>query len=243
AERSPTRRRAPARRDVRPPGRPPLAPGLRRRRSGLCCRRSRARRSRPGHRSRPRPGATDPRMCPSRHHDSPGARGGRCAAGASGAVGGPRGNGYAGSVNTAPEAEHRPGAPGDDPATTPAAPRKQRPARVVFGSTVLWSEVLVVFFALLVAYGLRVAEPATLSILAAVGMVSCAVAARLQRSRAGIAIGSAVQLLLLLGGLLVPMMFVVGGVFTVIWALGVWLGLKIDRERAERDARPSTLGG
>lgn len=114
---------------------------------------------------------------------------------------------------------------------------------MVFGSTVLWSEVLVVFFALLVAYGLRVAEPATLSILAAVGMVSCAVAARLQRSRAGIAIGSAVQLLLLLGGLLVPMMFVVGGVFTVIWALGVWLGLKIDRERAERDARPSTLGG
>lgn len=145
-------------------------------------------------------------------------------------------------MNTPPEAEHRPGAPADQPDAAPAAPRKQRPARVVFGSTVLWSEVLVVFFALLVAYGLRVAEPASLSIFAGVGMVSCAVAARLQRSRAGIAIGSAVQVLLLLGGLLVPMMFVVGGIFTIIWALGVWLGLKIDRERAERDARASTLG-
>lgn len=119
-----------------------------------------------------------------------------------------------------------------EPARTP---RRQRPARVLFGTTVLWSEVFVVFFALLVAFGLRVADPTTLSILGAVGMVACAVAARLQRTRAGIVLGSAVQVLLLLGGFLVPTMFVVGGVFSIIWALGVWLGLKIDRERAERE--------
>ena len=123
---------------------------------------------------------------------------------------------------------------------TPSA--RSHGAQRMITATVLVCEALVVFFALLVAYGLRVAEPASLSIFAGVGMVSCAVAARLQRSRAGIAIGSAVQVLLLLGGLLVPMMFVVGGIFTIIWALGVWLGLKIDRERAERDARASTLG-
>lgn len=110
----------------------------------------------------------------------------------------------------------------------------------MFGTTVLWSEVFVVFFALLVAIGLRVADPTVLGILGAVGMVACAVAARLQRTRAGIVLGSAVQVLLLLGGFLVPTMFVVGGVFAIIWALGVWLGLKIDRERAERESDTST---
>lgn len=112
----------------------------------------------------------------------------------------------------------------------------------MFGSTVLWCEMFVVFFALLVAYGLRVTDPTTLGILGGIGMVACAVAARLQRTRAGVVLGSGVQVLLLLGGLLVPMMFVVGGVFTVIWVLGVWLGSKIDRERAERDTGASTLG-
>lgn len=121
---------------------------------------------------------------------------------------------------------------------TPGAPRAraQRPARVVFGTTVLWSEVFVVFFAFLVAYGLRVAEPVTLAILAGVAIAWCVVAARLQRSRAAIALGSSAQVVLLLGGLLVPMMFFVGGIFAVVWILGVWLGLKIDRERAERAA-------
>ncbi len=180
---------------------------------------------------------------------------------------GRRCNGYPGSVNSQPDAARRTGAAADRPEAgstpagpdraagtdgasaatakgdVPAAPRKQRPARVVFGSTVLWSEVFVVFFALLVAYGLRVAEPTTLSILAGIGMVSCAVAARLQRTRVGIVLGSAVQVLLLLGGLLVPMMFVVGGIFTIIWALGVWLGLKIDRERAERTERAESADG
>ena len=104
----------------------------------------------------------------------------------------------------------------------------------MFGTTVLWSEVFVVFFALLVAYGLRVADPVTLAILAGVAIVWCAVAARLQRTRAGIVLGSSAQVVLLLGGFLVPMMFLVGGIFAVVWALGVWLGLKIDRERAER---------
>ncbi|HIZ36118.1 MAG TPA: DUF4233 domain-containing protein [Candidatus Ruania gallistercoris] len=110
----------------------------------------------------------------------------------------------------------------------------------MFGTTVLWGEVFVIFFALLVAYGLRVADPTVLGVLGGVGMVSCAVAARLQRTRAGIVIGSAVQVLLLLGGFLVPTMFVVGAVFAIVWALGVWLGLKIDRERAERDASGTT---
>lgn len=139
---------------------------------------------------------------------------------------------------TAPPAAEAPGTGSDGQ----QAPRKQRPARVVFGSTVLWCEMFVVFFALLVAYGLRVTDPTTLGILGGIGMVACAVAARLQRTRAGVVLGSGVQVLLLLGGLLVPMMFVVGGVFTVIWVLGVWLGSKIDRERAERDTGASTLG-
>src|SRR5699024_8019931 len=100
----------------------------------------------------------------------------------------------------------------------------------------LRSEEVVVFFALLAAYGLRVAEQVTLWILAAVMIIWCEVAARMHAGRAGSVLGSTAHMVLLLVGLLVPMMFLLGGIFTVVWALGVWLGLKIDRERAERAA-------
>ena len=37
-------------------------------------------------------------------------------------------------------------------------------------------------------------------------------------------------------GFFVPMMFVVGGIFVVLWVVALRLGGRIDRERAEYDA-------
>ena len=44
-------------------------------------------------------------------------------------------------------------------------------------------------------------------------------------------------------GFFVPMMFVVGGIFVVLWVVALRLGGRIDRERAEYDAaHPGAVG-
>ena len=44
-------------------------------------------------------------------------------------------------------------------------------------------------------------------------------------------------------GFFVPMMFVVGGIFVVLWIVALRLGGRIDRERAEYDAaNPGAVG-
>ncbi|MBN9327818.1 MAG: DUF4233 domain-containing protein, partial [Cellulomonas sp.] len=44
------------------------------------------------------------------------------------------------------------------------------------------------------------------------------------------------QLPVLACGFVVPMMFGVGGLFAVLWVLFLWLGVRIDAERAVFDA-------
>ena len=59
----------------------------------------------------------------------------------------------------------------------------------------------------------------------------------------GYVAGSVVQVLVLAVGFLVPMMFVVGGIFVVLWVVALRLGGRIDRERAEYDAaHPGAVG-
>lgn len=60
------------------------------------------------------------------------------------------------------------------------------------------------------------------------------VAGLLRRSWAYYA-GWAVQLASLALGFVVPMMFLLGAIFTALWAAAFFLGKKIDRERAERE--------
>lgn len=126
-----------------------------------------------------------------------------------------------------------------------AAPpaRPQRSARGMFCSAILTFELMVVLFAALVAYGLR--EPGTSAgrIWAVAGGVAllCLVAAALVRRPGGIWVGWVVQVLLIASGLVVPMMFVVGLVFAVLWAVALYLGGRIDTERAERAALEARL--
>ncbi len=105
-------------------------------------------------------------------------------------------------------------------------------------SAVLTFEVFVVLFAALVAFGLR--EPGTSvgPIWGVAGGLAllCVVAAGLVRRPSGIWLGSAVQLLLIASGVVVPTMFVMGTVFAAIWVVALVLGRRIDEERAERDA-------
>lgn len=61
------------------------------------------------------------------------------------------------------------------------------------------------------------------------------VAAGMLGRRGGYALGWAVQVVTLALGFVVPMMFVLGVVFGSLWAGAYFLGIKVDREKAERE--------
>ncbi|SFK34516.1 Protein of unknown function [Cellulomonas sp. KH9] len=105
-----------------------------------------------------------------------------------------------------------------------------------FTQMTLVLEALLVFFATLVAFGLKVAPPATVWTLGGVTALILLLLAGYVGRPGGYVAGTVAQVAVLSFGVLVPMMFVIGGVFVVLWAVSLWLGAKIDRERAEYDA-------
>jgi hypothetical protein len=121
----------------------------------------------------------------------------------------------------------------DGPEATPPG-RPPRPAKQLFASTVLVLEAFVVFFAALVAFGLRLAEPGQVAAVGGALALTALLAAGLVRKRVGYVLGWAVQACLLVSGLVLPAMFVIGAVFLVLWVAGLRVGGRIDRERAER---------
>lgn len=114
--------------------------------------------------------------------------------------------------------------------------RRQRPAKHLFAATILTLEAFVVFFASLVAFGLRLGEPGAIAAIGGGVALTALLAAGLLGRGVGYLLGWVVQVWLLLSGLLIPAMFVVGGVFALLWFVGLRVGGRIDRERAEREA-------
>lgn len=93
-------------------------------------------------------------------------------------------------------------------------------------------------FATLVAFGLRVAEPATVWLAGGLLAAAMVLAAGALRSRAGYWLGSALQVPMLVGALAVPAMLLIGGIFVVLWVVALRLGARIDAERAGRAVVP-----
>lgn len=114
--------------------------------------------------------------------------------------------------------------------------RPRRSARALFAATLLLSEAMVVLFAGLVAYGLRLASVPEIVIGGAVlALWSVLAGALVRRGTVGYVLGSLLQLALLATGFVVPMMFVVGGIFAVLWLVSLRVGGQIDAERVERE--------
>jgi len=63
--------------------------------------------------------------------------------------------------------------------------------------------------------------------------MACVVLAGLLRSEWAYGVGWAIQVAAVALGVLIPMMFVLGGIFAFLWGTGYFLGRKIERERAE----------
>ena len=63
-------------------------------------------------------------------------------------------------------------------------------------------------------------------------MVACLVVAGLLRGEWAYGLGWAIQVAAVALGLVVPMMFVLGPIFALLWATAYFLGRRIERERA-----------
>ena len=63
--------------------------------------------------------------------------------------------------------------------------------------------------------------------------VACLVLAGLLRWEAAYLVGWVIQVAAIALGFVVPMMFVLGGIFALLWGTAYFLGRKIERERAE----------
>lgn len=147
---------------------------------------------------------------------------------------------------TPPDGTAAPGAPSEPAAAAPAY-RRKKPARVQFTSTILVLEAFVVLFATLVAYGLRNAPagmpdsvpplgPEVIWGLGGTTVLVLLVLSRLCGRPGGYLAGSIVQVVLIAGGFVVPMMFAVGAIFAALWFVALRLGGRIDAERAAYDA-------
>lgn len=134
------------------------------------------------------------------------------------------------------------GTPGVEPAApAEGAPKPQRPATLTFTQTVLGLQGLAALFATLVTWGLSRTDLVTLSAGwiwggGALLMLALFYVTGKQQERWGRIAGWVLQAPMILAGLVVPAIAVIGVMFLALWIMGLRIGARIDRERAERIA-------
>ena len=105
----------------------------------------------------------------------------------------------------------------------------------VLGSSVLITEAIVVMLAALVAAGTGAIDSMGTSLaIGGVLAVVLIVAVGTLGNRFGITLGWILQALVLAWGFLVPAMWIVGGIFAVLWFFAVRNGSRVDALRAQR---------
>ena len=114
----------------------------------------------------------------------------------------------------------------------PARTRRQRSLRESLGSIVLGFELIIVFLGALVVFGLKALPAAVALGGGAAVVVLMIVAILLLRFRIGYWLGWLVQLVVVLSGFLVGMLFIVGAIFAAIWAYAPIVGARLDRRKA-----------
>lgn len=119
----------------------------------------------------------------------------------------------------------------------PGQKKQQRSIAVMFGSSTLTLEALVVIFAGLALFGKHgllegggLPYLLTCVVIGVVMVLTCA----FLRQPWGVALGWGLQVVMIALGILEPMMYVVGAIFACIWAYGIIKGKQMDRENVFR---------
>jgi hypothetical protein len=114
----------------------------------------------------------------------------------------------------------------------PGRPRRARTVTEMLLSIVLVLEAILIFFVTLTIYGLDVLEPAAAFTGGAVLVILLMITALLLRFEWGIWLGWALQLVLVLTGILLPALYFVAAIFLAMWVYCYIRGRQIDRGRA-----------
>jgi len=104
-------------------------------------------------------------------------------------------------------------------------------------AAVLVFEGLVILFATLVALDLSDVDAATLWWVGGAAACACLLVAGLLGRRGGYRAGSALQVLVVAAGFVVPAMFFLGIVFAGLWFLALHLGRRVERLEAAQAAQ------
>ncbi|WZH36325.1 MAG: DUF4233 domain-containing protein [Microbacterium enclense] len=125
--------------------------------------------------------------------------------------------------------------------------RRQRGALESLGAVVLGFESIVVFLGGLVVYGLKVLpfgiDPWWGIVGGVIMALAMVVVSGLLQRRWAVWAGWGLQVLLLLGGFLVPALAAVALIFGGMWAYATIKGAALDRENARRAAQPNLSNG
>jgi len=116
-------------------------------------------------------------------------------------------------------------------------PLKTKGARPIstqrtLASMLLAFESFVIFFATLVAFGLKVADPITVWSVGLSLAILMILTPAVLRNKAGYYWGWALQFATLLTGIWVPLMWLVGAIFVCLWIWAMLAGTTIDKARA-----------
>jgi uncharacterized membrane-anchored protein len=112
-------------------------------------------------------------------------------------------------------------------------PRKKRTASESLLSIVLLLEAIVVFFITLTTYGLRILPAGVTFGGGAALFVLLLLVGRVVKTRAGVNAGWVLQVVLVVLGVLIPVMYFVGAIFLALWIYCFVNGRKLDRRDAQ----------
>jgi hypothetical protein len=107
-------------------------------------------------------------------------------------------------------------------------------------ATVLISEMVVIWLAIPVALAVEHASPRKIGVAGVALAIAAVVLAAMARRwlRWTLAGGSVLQALVIAAGVIVPVMYFLGGIFAALWVIGIVLGYRFEGHRLEGTSQP-----
>ena len=97
-------------------------------------------------------------------------------------------------------------------------------------ATVLVLEAVVIALTIVPAVKLEHVTPGTAGLVAGVAVILALMLAAVARRRLAVALvgGSVLQALVIASGVVLPVMYILGGIFALLWVTGIWLGHRVE---------------
>ncbi len=97
-------------------------------------------------------------------------------------------------------------------------------------ATVLILEAIVIALTIVPAVKLEDATPLSAGLAAGIATVAAIVLASMARRLLPVTLvgGSLLQALVIASGVILPVMYILGGIFALLWVTGIWLGHRVE---------------